>query len=65
MGPLAHWHTNGKVGKFNEPSFVRVHARATCAMLTLRFLASSSTLACSSERMGERGVSWEVMRNIT
>ena len=41
----------GRKGKWklHEPSLFRVHARDICAMLKLRFLASSSTLAGGKE----------------
>jgi len=41
----AHAPCNGK--RIHAPSLLRVHARDICAMLRLRFLASSSTLAAA------------------
>ena len=44
----------GGTGKMesDEPSLLRVHARDICAMLRLRFLASSSTLAGGEKSWG-------------
>ena len=44
--------------KINELSLDKVHARPICAMLTLYFLASASTLEYSSARGGAMVVSF-------
>jgi hypothetical protein len=37
--------------EIHAPSLLRVHAREICAMLRLRFLASSSTLAAAGGKV--------------